>query len=54
LKSLWAEKTTPSDIANQLNIPESELSDLLCGVLNTPVPTQPTEIKDFSIVSVQA
>lgn len=54
LKSLWVERTTPSDIANQLHLPESELSDLLCGILNTPVPTKSAETKDFSIVSVQA
>ncbi len=33
LRILWAEKTTHFDIAKELHIPESELSDLLFGVL---------------------
>lgn len=53
LKTLWAEKTTPADIASQLHLPESELSDLLCGVLNTAIRGKPIELKAFTIVSDQ-
>ena len=32
LKSLWAERTTPNDMANELCLPVSEISDLLFGL----------------------
>jgi Zn-dependent peptidase ImmA (M78 family) len=50
LRTLWAEKTTPSDIANQLHIPEKELSDLLCGIFNTPIVANSIELKPLSVV----
>jgi Zn-dependent peptidase ImmA (M78 family) len=50
LKTLWTEKTTPTDIASQLHLPESELSDLLFGVLNTAVTGSVTGLKPFSII----
>ncbi|MGH7989446.1 MAG: helix-turn-helix domain-containing protein [Limisphaerales bacterium] len=53
LKTLWAERTTPSDIADQLHLPESELSDLLCGVLSTASGEKLIEPKPFSIVAIQ-
>jgi Zn-dependent peptidase ImmA (M78 family) len=53
LKTLWSEKTAPFDIANALNLPLSELSDLLFGVLNTAVSGKPIQPKPLSIVSDQ-
>ena len=50
LKMLWSEKIIPADIASDLHLPVSELSDLLCGVLNAPVPSNPTETRLYSIV----
>jgi Zn-dependent peptidase ImmA (M78 family) len=38
LKTLWAEKTTHADMAEQLSLPVSEVVDLLFGVLNTATP----------------
>ncbi len=54
LKTLWAENTTHVDIANNLHLPQSEVSDLLFGVLSTSPaggrgPSQP-----LSIVADQA
>ena len=53
LKVLWAEKTTLSDIARQLHLPESELSDLICGLLGKNNPGKPFEPTSLSIFTVQ-
>ena len=42
LKGLWAEKITQHDIARALNIPISEVADLLFGMLNAAMPGSPT------------
>jgi hypothetical protein len=44
---------TRAAIANQLHLPDSELSDLLCGVLNRGVAEKPVELKPLSVVSTQ-
>lgn len=36
MKTLWSEKTTQLDIARQLDLPESEVSTLIFGMLHTP------------------
>lgn len=52
VKTLWAEKITHLDIAEQLALPISEVSDLLFGVLDTAVASQkqetPQELTVFS------
>jgi len=53
LKTLWLEKTTPADIAGQLNLPEPELSDLLCGVLSKTTTGKPIEPQPLTIVPNQ-
>lgn len=50
LKALWAEQTTPRDIADALNLPFSELSSLVFGVLNQPVVKQPGTKQELAIV----
>lgn len=35
LRTLWSEKTTQNNIANDLHLPHSEVDDLLFGLLNT-------------------
>ena len=42
IKTLWAEKTTQRDIASALNIPLTEVADLLFGILDKPRPIVPT------------
>ncbi len=49
LKSLWAEKTTHLDIAEQLTLPVSEVSDLLFGLLNN-VPKEHESPLSVSII----
>jgi Zn-dependent peptidase ImmA (M78 family) len=49
LKALWAENTTHHDIADQMFIPESEVSDLLFGLLGEPTPAIKAE-SAFSLV----
>ena len=49
IRALWAEKTTPHDIAEHLCIPDSELSGLL-GLLSARVPSEPGS---FAIVPEQ-
>jgi Zn-dependent peptidase ImmA (M78 family)/DNA-binding XRE family transcriptional regulator len=51
LKSLWAENTTHLDIADQINLPISEVSDLLFGVLNRVVAGNAIQSGPFSVVS---
>jgi Zn-dependent peptidase ImmA (M78 family) len=41
IKALWAEKTTPHDVAEELHIPDSELSGLF-GVLNGSQQSKPS------------
>lgn len=53
LKTLWGEKTTHHDIANDLSLPVSEIVDLLFGLLNTAAGGRTTEPKRLSIVSEQ-
>jgi Zn-dependent peptidase ImmA (M78 family) len=50
LKTLWTEKTTHADIANELNIPIEEVSDLLFGVLSTSGSGKPAS-QPLSVVS---
>jgi Zn-dependent peptidase ImmA (M78 family)/DNA-binding XRE family transcriptional regulator len=42
LKTLWSERTTQADIANNLDLPISEVEGLLFGVLNTSLGEPPT------------
>jgi hypothetical protein len=51
LKALWAEKTTHFDMAKELFLPVSEVSDLLFGVLNTVGPGAAMQLKPLSVVS---
>ena len=52
LKSLWAERTTQNDVAEELSLPVSEVSDLLFGTLNTLTQLPMTgPIRSFSVVS---
>lgn len=51
LQGLWAEGTTHVDIAAELNIPTSELDDLLFGVLGSPITERPKAQPTLSIVS---
>lgn len=51
LKTLWAEKTTHADIADQLNLPMAEVSDLLFGVLSTADLAKPMVASPLSLVS---
>jgi Zn-dependent peptidase ImmA (M78 family)/DNA-binding XRE family transcriptional regulator len=50
LKTLWAERTTHVEIASELNVPITEVSDLLFGVLSNGGSGQPTP-RPLSIVS---
>jgi Zn-dependent peptidase ImmA (M78 family) len=58
LKALWAEKTTHDDIARALDIPTSEISDLLFGVLNNSdpdkrsMPRQPLTVVSEDVVEL--
>lgn len=50
LKTLWGESTTPTDIAEKLHLPESELFGLLCGVLTpkeTPKVSEEVQLRLF-------
>jgi hypothetical protein len=51
LKTLWSEKTTHMDIANDVAIPPEEVGDLFFGVLNSSAAGQPVQPKPLSIVS---
>ena len=51
LQTLWAEKMTHVDIAAELNIPVSEVTDLLFGVLRASGPGGPPQRQEFSIMA---
>lgn len=52
LKTLWAEKTTQNDVANDLNIPVTEVSDLLFGMLDrAALGDQTPRMPSFTVVS---
>jgi Zn-dependent peptidase ImmA (M78 family) len=52
IKALWAEKMTQDGIAKDLNIPVSEVSDLLFGMLKAPNMEEPiVRPPSFSVVS---
>jgi Zn-dependent peptidase ImmA (M78 family)/transcriptional regulator with XRE-family HTH domain len=51
MKTLWAEKTTQRDIAAQLNLPESEVTTLIYGILHTGSEGRPGAGKSLSLVS---
>lgn len=42
IKTLWREKVTQEDIAAALDIPADEVSDLIFGMLDKPLPVMPT------------
>lgn len=50
MKSLWAERTTQRDIAAQLNLPESEVTALIYGILHTGNDGRPATGKPLSLV----
>jgi len=50
MKTLWAEKTTQRDIAAQLNLPESEVTTLIYGILHTGSEGRPEAGKSLSLV----
>jgi Zn-dependent peptidase ImmA (M78 family)/DNA-binding XRE family transcriptional regulator len=50
MKSLWAEKTTQKDIAAELNLPESEVTTLIYGILHTGNNERPESRKPLSLV----
>lgn len=53
LKTLWVEKITQLDIADQLALPSSEVSGLLLGVLNTAGAWKEGPLQPLTIVSEQ-
>jgi Zn-dependent peptidase ImmA (M78 family)/DNA-binding XRE family transcriptional regulator len=50
MKSLWVERTTQKDIATQLNLPESEVTTLIYGILHTGNGNRPETGKPLSLV----
>ena len=56
LKTLWSERTTQTDIADNLDLPVSEVEGLLFGVLNTSRGKPPTAPRrsGFSVVEQRA
>lgn len=52
IKMLWSEQTTHSDIANELNIPVSEVAELLFGVFDAPTERLPV-FAPLSVLSVE-
>ena len=51
MKTLWAEKTTQREIAAQLNLPESEVTALIYGILYTGSEGRPEAGKPLSLIS---
>jgi Zn-dependent peptidase ImmA (M78 family) len=49
LKALWAENTTHIDLANELHLPVSEVSELLFGVLSPSKSLKPRPLKPLSV-----
>ena len=50
MKTLWAERTTQKDIANDLNLPESEVNTLIFGVLHSGVNARPDGKQPLTLV----
>lgn len=54
LKVLWIDKATHFDIAEALNLPAEEVSDLLCCILGRNEPAKVPKQEPLRIVSVAA
>ena len=50
MKSLWSERTTQRDIAATLNIPESEVSTLIFGILHGNANQRPDQGRSLALV----
>lgn len=50
MKSLWAERITQLDIARELDLPESEVSTLIFGILHAEMQSAPPRMQGLSLV----
>jgi Zn-dependent peptidase ImmA (M78 family)/DNA-binding XRE family transcriptional regulator len=51
LKALWAERTTQTDIARMLSVPESEVNDLIFGVIHGGGVRRPDQSRKLSLIN---
>lgn len=51
LKALWAERTTQAHVARDLFIPESEVNDLVFGVMHSGEAARPPQVEPWGLIS---